>query len=132
MKLILRYFPFMLNASTYFFFIVSRAMLIARAPSPGDVSGHPLVKVWSFYQCHVMMLFLQYLAIEKKIQFLDFWIPHAGTLQQFTRDRTQASIVYGPLANKASRAKRHSGQFFTLALIVNNWVISSFRMICIY
>lgn len=26
---------------------VSRAILIARAPSPGDVIGHPLVKVWA-------------------------------------------------------------------------------------
>ena len=30
----------------FFWGVVSRAILIARAPSPGDVSVHPLVKVW--------------------------------------------------------------------------------------
>lgn len=31
------------------FGLVSQAILVARAPSPGDVSGHPLVKVLCHY-----------------------------------------------------------------------------------
>ena len=105
------------------FFIVSRAMLIAELHHLGMFQGTLWLRCGNFID--VMMLFLQYLAIGKKFQFQDFWIPHAGTLQQFTRDRAQACIIHGPLANKASRAQRHSGKFFTLELIINNWVISS-------
>lgn len=37
-----------LNGWFCIFFIVSRAILVARAPTPADVAAHPLVKVWIF------------------------------------------------------------------------------------
>lgn len=36
---------FFLSLFSFLIFVASRAILTARAPSPGDVSGHPIVKV---------------------------------------------------------------------------------------